>query len=165
MQIHSFPPIINNECRILILGSMPGVESLRKNEYYGHPQNQFWRIMFDLSGEKLSDDYETKKQLLLEKNIALWDVISNCVRKGSLDSAIKEDMPNDFEQLYIEYSNIKHVFFNGAKAYDTYRRKVGFDDTKTFIRLSSTSPANAIKYDKKREDWGRIKKLINDRCL
>lgn len=158
MQIHSFPPIINDSCKFLILGSMPGVESLRKNEYYGHPRNQFWRIMFELLGKKLSDDYTKKKKLLVDNNIALWDVINNCYRQGSLDSAIKDSKPNDFVQLFFEYPNIKHVFFNGNKAYDIYKRKVGFDGEMTYIRLASTSPAHAIKYDKKFADWSKISK-------
>ena len=109
--------------------------------------------MFTLLGEKPTEDYEAKKRMLLRHNIALWDVIQSCEREGSLDSAIKNSVPNDFAQLYSEYSNIERVFFNGAKAYDTYRRKVGFDDKREYIRLPSTSPAHAIKFEKKLEIW------------
>lgn len=156
MKIHSFAPIINSDCKTLVLGSMPGKESLRKNEYYGYPRNAFWKIMFQLLGEEFTDDYAKKKHLLLSNNIALWDVISNCERQGSLDSSIKSDAPNDFALLYKSYPKIKHVFFNGAKSYDTYRCKVGFDDVKTYTRLPSTSPANAIKIDIKLTDWMKI---------
>lgn len=156
MQIQSFKPIIDKECNILILGSMPGVESLRKSEYYGYPRNQFWKLMFDLLGEEFSDDYNVKKKLLLKNNIALWDVIESCYREGSLDSAIKNAKPNDFAKLYSEYSGIERVFFNGAKAYDVYKRKIGFEDGKKYTKLLSTSPANAIKYHIKKDDWKKI---------
>lgn len=155
-KIHSFLPIINSECKILILGSMPGVESLRKSEYYGHPRNAFWRIIFDLLGYEYTDDYEEKKQMLLQNHIALWDVISSCERQGSLDSKIKEDVSNDFAQLFINYPNIRHVYFNGQKAYDTYKKKVGFDDVRTFVKLPSTSPAHAMKFEVKFADWMKI---------
>ncbi len=156
MKIYSFPPIIDSTSKILILGSMPGVDSLRKNEYYGHTRNAFWKIMFDLLYYTPTDNFSEKKRMLLENKIALWDVIASCEREGSLDSAIKADEPNDFEKLFIDYPNIKHVFFNGQKAYDIYRRKVGFDLNITYVRLLSTSPANAITYDKKIADWGKI---------
>jgi TDG/mug DNA glycosylase family protein len=155
-KIYSFPPIINEKCGIIILGSMPGVESLRKNQYYGHPRNAFWRIMFDLLGREFTQDYAAKKRMLLENRIALWDVIVSCEREGSLDTKIRADEPNDFEALYRDYPNIKHVYFNGQKAYETYRRKVGFDKVRTFERLPSTSPAHAIGYNKKLDSWSKI---------
>jgi len=155
-KIHSFLPIINSECKLIILGSMPGVESLRKNEYYGYPRNAFWEIMFQLLGYESTQNYAEKKQMLLSNNIALWDVISSCEREGSLDSAIKSDASNDFSLLYKKFPMIKHVFFNGQKAYDTYRRKVGFDDARTFTRLQSTSPAHVVKFEVKFADWMKI---------
>ncbi len=154
--IYSFKPIIDTECRILILGSMPGVDSLRKNEYYGHTRNAFWRIMFDLLECEHTDDYEAKKQMLLKNHIALWDVISKCERKGSLDSKIKADEANNFTELYGKYPNIQYVYFNGAKAYDTYRKKVGFDDVREFVRLPSTSPAHAVAYKTKLDAWREV---------
>ena len=111
MKIHSFEPIINEKSSILILGSMPGLESLRKGEYYGYPRNAFWRIMFSLLGEMPTEDYSAKKRMLLARGIALWDVIGSCEREGSLDSAIKNIRPNYFAGLYKKYPNIKHVFF------------------------------------------------------
>lgn len=158
MQVHSFKPVINADSKILILGSMPGRESLHKGEYYGHPRNAFWRIMFCLLGEEPTEDYAAKKRMLLVHGIALWDVIQSCERKGSLDSAIKNIVPNDFFSLYERYPNIQHVFFNGAKAQDSYRRNIGFDDNKSFARLPSTSPAHAVKFDKKLKAWREILK-------
>ena len=156
MKIRSFNPIINENCTVLILGSMPGAESLRKEEYYGYPQNSFWRIMFALLGHGETDDYGEKKKMLLENKIALWDVIESCERQGSLDSAIKKIRPNDFEGLYKKYPNIKHVFFNGAKAHDAYQRYIGLDKDKSFVRLPSTSPAHAVGFEKKLSAWRKI---------
>ena len=37
----SFKPSIDNNSKILILGSMPGIKSLEEQQYYAHPQNRF----------------------------------------------------------------------------------------------------------------------------
>lgn len=158
-QINSFAPIINKDCTTLILGSMPGNESLRKNEYYGYKNNAFWKIIFALFDADYINDYNIKTQLLLDNNIALWDVIRSCERDGSLDSNIRKDEPNDFDGLYSEYPNIKHIFFNGTKAYKTYISKIGFDERHNFTKLASTSPAHAVKFEKKLNDWRIIKDL------
>lgn len=152
-QINSFPPIVNKECTTLILGSIPGVESLRKQEYYGHPRNAFWRIMFDLLGENETGNYSKKSEMMLEHKIGLWDVIRGCNRSGSLDSNIRNDEPNDFQTLFKECPNIQRVFFNGAKAYETYKKKVGFEEDKEYIRLPSTSPAHAVAFEEKLKNW------------
>lgn len=160
--IYSFEPIIDKECKVLILGSMPGVESLNKNQYYAHPRNSFWKIMFLLFNEEYSDDYSVKKKLLLSNNIGLWDVLKSCDREGSLDSDIKNESVNDFNRLFEEY-DIKHVFFNGGKSYDTFRKKVGFVyDNIQFHRLPSTSPAYTISLDKKLKDWNLITDILNE---
>ncbi len=160
-RVKSFAPIIDEKSRILILGSMPGIESLRKQEYYGHPRNQFWKIIYELFGEPLDGNYERKVTFLKSKGIALWDVIETCSREGSLDSNIKEEKVNDFTRLFKEYPKIKHVFFNGLKAYDTFKKKVGFDFPEmTFIRLGSTSPAHAKKFADKFKEWMIIKDYL-----
>jgi G:T/U mismatch-specific DNA glycosylase len=98
--IESFEPIASRNSKILILGSMPSVMSLSKYQYYGNPQNQFWKIVFDLFEEELVDDYEIKRNLLIENNIALWDVIKSCERDGSSDSKIRKEEINDFETFF-----------------------------------------------------------------
>lgn len=55
---YGFPPVADENSEILILGSMPGQESLNKQQYYGHTRNQFWKILFQLFDETLEDNYE-----------------------------------------------------------------------------------------------------------
>lgn len=160
-KIDSLSPIADKNSKILILGSIPGKQSLEKQQYYGNNRNAFWKIIYTLFGGEYKDEYEEKIKFAKKNNIALWDVIENCNREDSLDSNIKNENPNDFESFLKQYPNIKHVFFNGAKAYDVFKKKVGFDRFKhiTFEKLTSTSPANTISFDRKLEEWKKIKKL------
>lgn len=156
-KIYSFVPVANENSRILILGSMPGKESLRKYQYYGHPKNAFWRLMSALLCEPYYDDYQKRTEMLLRYNIALWDVLKSCERKSSLDADIKKAIVNDFTVFFSKYKNIAHTFFNGQMAYNTFKRNVGFEFADiTFESLGSTSPAHAISFEKRMEDWKRI---------
>lgn len=157
--ISSFKPIIDKDCKILILGTMPGVKSLEKQEYYGHERNTFWKIMYSLFQQELTSEYSYKKAFLLQHNIALWDVLKSCYREGSSDSNIKNPIPNDFGGLFTQYPNIKAIYFNGEKAEKLFKRFVSktLGDMKIpFYRLPSTSPANAIKFEQKYEQWKQI---------
>lgn len=158
MKSFSFAPISNNEANILILGTMPGTKSLELNQYYGHNQNNFWKFMFAIFNEDFSNDYETKKVLLQKNKIALWDVLQFCDRVGSLDSAIKNEIANDFETFLKQHPNIKTILFNGQKAAAFFKKYVQIKNTYQLITLPSTSPANAAKtYQSKLEEW----KIIN----
>ena len=113
MNCIGFPPSIDNNCHTLILGSMPGVSSLEKQQYYAHPQNRFWPLMVRLLGElEVPADYQLRLQLLLRHHIALWDSIATCDRDGGWDSAIKNEQGNDFTALLAEYPNIKLNYLN-----------------------------------------------------
>lgn len=138
---------------------MPGEESLRKGEYYGFKHNHFWQIIFNIFEETLVQDYQEKKKFILQKNLALWDVIKSCEREGSLDSNIKNPLVNDFNTLFKEYPSIQRVFFNGKMAEQLFRRfvlKHLGDFNIELISLPSTSPANTIGIDKKLLEWGQI---------
>jgi double-stranded uracil-DNA glycosylase len=149
-QVQSFPPIADAKARILILGSMPGEASLAAGQYYAHAQNLFWRILGETTGAAPSLPYAARAKALKSCGIALWDVLQSCVREGSLDSAIDDASirANDFVSFYRAYPRIAQVFFNGAKAEATYRKRVlpllahGFGPQR-YSRLPSTSPANA----------------------
>lgn len=161
--ISSFAPIIDSNCKILILGTMPGVKSLQKQEYYGHERNAFWKIIYSLFNQELSHDYASKKAFLLQHNIALWDVLESCQREGSSDSNIKNSVPNDINELLSNYLSIKDIFFNGETAHKLFRRfiikKLKRNDI-SFITLPSTSPANTIKFEQKFEQWKSILQII-----
>lgn len=150
--------------RVLILGTMPGEMSLRLGQFYGHPQNTFWKIMGELIGAGPELDYKARIARLQASKIGLWDVLLSCERSGSLDSAIKPAsmQPNDFATLFAAHSALTHVFFNGAKAEHTYQRFVLPLLPATYAhlqyrRLPSTSPAHAtLKFEEKLQRWREI---------
>lgn len=157
-RVRSFPPIAAADARILILGSMPGEESLRRRRYYAHPQNQFWRIMALITGAAPEQSYEDRVEALMAARIALWDVLRSCRRESSLDSAIERDsmQPNDFRRFLAAHADITHVFFNGATAEAAFRRHVQpkLPRTLKFERLPSTSPAHAgMTRPEKQKRW------------
>ncbi|KAF2329878.1 DNA-deoxyinosine glycosylase [Flavobacterium daemonense] len=154
MKSFSFEPISSNDATILILGTMPGTKSLELNQYYGHNQNNFWKFMFQILNEDFSQDYETRKALLQKNKIALWDVLQYCDRVGSLDSAIKNEIANDFETFLKQHPNIKTIFFNGQKAHAFFKKYVHLENSYQLHTLPSTSPANAGKsFDSKLAEW------------
>lgn len=161
-----FDHVADVNAKLLILGSIPGIRSLEKVQYYAHPRNQFWKIMAQLFKFDVECSYEKKLQILLSHNIALWDVISQCHRIGSLDTAIKNPIPNDFNRFFSEHNNIKAIAFNGQKAYKEFEKKVLpnlNDDFKEIKRISlpSTSPANAsMNYQQKYEIWNQLLSYI-----
>lgn len=153
-----FPPISNPHARVLILGSMPGKESLRAHQYYAHPRNAFWPIMGALYGAKPELDYKTRIEVLLNAGIAVWDVLETCTRATSLDADIDTAtmVVNDFATFYRTHPRIQHVYFNGALAEKFYGKLVTFDAHPHlhFHRLPSTSPAHAgMPYEKKLQAW------------
>ncbi|THD30851.1 DNA-deoxyinosine glycosylase [uncultured Flavobacterium sp.] len=153
----AFPPLVNQNSKILILGTMPGEKSLELQEYYGNKVNSFWKLLFTLFNRPLPKEYIEKKQLLEENNIALWDVLAYCERTGSLDSNIKNEKANDFESFYKQYPNIKHVFFSSKNASNFYDKYVGRKKDLQYSILPSPSGANASKsFLQKLEEWEAI---------
>ncbi len=145
----SFKPSVDNNSKILILGSMPGIKSLAEQQYYAHPQNRFWKVMGSIC--KTSDlhelDYNKKLEVLLNNNIALWDTIKSCNREGSLDSDIQNEIPNDIRKLLKKYPNIKTICLNGNKSYSSFIKYFpDLSEKYNCFKMPSTSPANA-KYN------------------
>ena len=156
-KISSFPPIINNESKILILGSIPGVKSLEMQQYYAHPQNKFWKIIFELFNEKFTTVYKERIEILEKHHIALWDVIDNCEREGSLDSEIRNEEANKIGELLHNYHNIKAIFCNGQKSYKNLLKILPKDFHLPIIVLPSTSPAHAsLRYEEKLKSWKMV---------
>jgi hypoxanthine-DNA glycosylase len=154
---HAFPPIIADEPRILILGTFPSPMSREKGEYYGNPQNKFWKIIFDIFGARFDNpDYDEKKRVLVSNGLALWDVIRSCEIIGALDSNIRNPVYNTELPALIRAHAIPCVVFNGKKAYDFYSRGIGSAEK---IILPSTSPANArYSYAQKLAAWSQALK-------
>lgn len=166
-QIAVFNPIVDENSKVLILGTMPSVISIEKNEYYANPKNQFWDIIHEIFNSMLNGEYEQKVAFLKNNKIALWDVLYTCEREGSLDKNIKNEKPNDFADILKRYPNISYIIFNGSTAYKLFKRYIGFN-IKTGIKykqLPSTSPIpgkNVKTFDEKIQDWKIIIDFLND---
>ena len=164
-RVQSFPPIVSRHSKVLVLGSMPGQASLRARQYYAHPRNAFWRIMGSLFGAGPSLPYEERTARLQSAGIALWDVLQACVRPGSLDASITDEVANDFPALFARYPNLTHVFFNGSKAETAFGRLVVPclpEDRPAFCRLPSTSPAHAaMPLEDKLQAWSCVKSVLS----
>lgn len=157
MKISSFSPIIDKDSKILILGSIPGVKSLEMQQYYAHPQNKFWKIICELFKEEFTTDYPKRKHILLKYHIALWDVIDTCERKGSLDTAIRNEEANQIEALLQDYPNIQAIFCNGQKSFRNLQKILPPNFHLPIFALPSTSPAHAgFSYEMKCESWKHI---------
>lgn len=149
-----FPFVASPQARILILGSMPGERSLQEQQYYAHPHNIFWEIMGDLFGAGRNMPYPERLRILKKHRVALWDVVFQCRRQGSLDTNIHmaSVIPNDFISLFSRCPHIDTVFFNGHKAEQLFRKRVlpyllqengEQAQSLQLLRLPSTSPAHA----------------------
>ena len=147
-----FSPVATTDARVLVLGSMPSVASLAKQQYHGHPSNAFGLIMGELFGARPELPYEERRRIVCDQGLAVWDVLRACHREGSLDAAIRRDTerPNDFVTFFREHPQIRAVFFNGTKAETAFRGHVlaklqELSRDIRFVRLPSTSPAHAGK--------------------
>ena len=140
------------EARVMIVGSMPSVKSLADAQYYAHPRNAFWPILFDVFGVTPTDDYEAKKALIRDNGLALWDAAQSCEREGSLDSNMRDVAYNDFASLYARCPNIHTVLCNGGTAHALFM-KSGYAGDRRVIRMPSTSPAYTMAYARKLTIW------------
>lgn len=156
-----FAPLARADARVLVLGSLPGQRSLQQAQYYGQPQNAFWRILAELTGVPADADYAARVAGVLDRRIAVWDVIARARRPGSLDADIDRGsiIANDFVAFFAGHPHIERVCCNGATAAALYRRRVlptlaGAPQSLPLITLPSTSPAHAsLPYAAKRERW------------
>lgn len=156
--INSFAPICNPSTTILILGSMPGKASLTANQYYAHPRNAFWPVMGSIAHFDASLPYEARVNALKSANIAVWDVLQQCIRPGSLDSAIQKSsrVPNNFSAFFKQHIHIRLIAFNGAEAETSFKKYVSMNLELTdvnLVRLPSSSPTHTMPLDKKLLAW------------
>lgn len=154
--LHTFGPVVDSECEILILGSMPSAKSREINFYYGHPQNRFWKVISQIYDEKLPLTIDEKKEMLLKNHIALWDVIASCDIIGSSDQSIKNVVGNDMS-IILKQANIRKIYANGNKAYELFEKYCVTKDQPEVIKLPSTSPANAMwTLERLTAEWKQI---------
>lgn len=154
--ITGFPPLLPERAHTLILGSIPGGKSLKLDQYYAHPQNQFWRFMGDIFGASPSLSYEKRVEILKQKNVAVWDVLKACSRSSSMDVDIRSPVVNEFENFYRENPSIKLVIFDSLTAENFYKRLVlpTLSQGLIYRRVPSPSPAHArMNYEAKRILW------------
>lgn len=159
-----FPPVEPRRARVLILGSLPSVESIRRGEYYAHPRNAFWPVMGELFGAGRNWPYAARLRKLAARGVMLWDVLHAARRPGSLDAAIhsRQLVPNDIPALLARHPELQQIAFNGGVSEALFRRHVakkcgaGLEGIE-FVRLPSTSPACArLSFARKLAAWQAI---------
>lgn len=164
----SFAPLVGPQPRVLVLGTLPGEEALRKQQYYGNPRNAFWAIMAELFGFSVDLEYSQRVAQLQTHPIAVWDVIEHCLRPGSLDSNIDPSsvQPNLLVDFLQQHPTITQLFFNGSRAEQEFRRHISpllGDSAARLImtRLPSTSPAMArLRLPEKLEQWAIVRDAV-----
>ena len=150
-------PVGAADARLLILGSLPGEASLAAQRYYAHPTNQFWRLLGQAIGEELADvDYEARLQRLAVREIALWDVVAEARRRGSLDGAIRAATPNELADFVAAHPRLAAIAFNGRTAAAIGRRALGLRDGLAFIDLPSSSAALTRPFAEKAAAWAAL---------
>lgn len=141
------PAQLRGDCRVLILGSMPGAQSLAQARYYAHPRNRLWPVLAQLAGFDAAADYPVRLQAAQHAGIGLWDVIGQCRRSGSLDTAIERDsiLANPIAALLPQLPELALIACNGSAAAQAWQRYIvpGLGAAPPMLALPSTSPANA----------------------
>jgi len=157
-----FPPVVGSRPQVLILGSLPGRASLEARQYYAQPRNAFWSIVGELCGAGADVDYHRRLDMLTRSGIALWDVLHEAARPGSLDASIvaASQRVNDIAALLAAHVTISLIAFNGQKAAEIFRRRIESSLTRNdfdLATLPSTSPAHAtLTRDEKFVRWRNI---------
>ena len=155
-QLHPFPPLFDEQSKVLILGSFPSVKSREGQFFYHHPQNRFWRVTAALFGVPVPQTIEEKSAMLHANHVALWDVIASCDIIGSSDSSIRNVIPNDLCPI-LDAAPIQAIFCNGTTSWNYYNRYTGKILGIDAEKLPSTSPANAAwSLERLIDAWGKI---------
>ena len=157
----SFPPISDQQARVLVLGTLPGEESLRRGEYYAHPRNLFWPIVFGLFDAVPAPGYAERLAFVAAHRIALWDVCETGERDASADSSIRRECPNPIDRLLDRHPLIRAVAFNGTAARRLYERHFPPRPGLVYLALPSTSPAHArIDFAGKLARWAALRDVL-----
>jgi hypoxanthine-DNA glycosylase len=163
-------PVVDDGSRVLILGTLPGDESLRQQRYYSDPTNQFWSLLSSVFGAPVGRTYPERLAFLRSHEVALWDVLESAERAGSSDAALKKSQPNDFGELFGRFPALRRVAFNGTKAEALWRRHVRpkMDVphesliTKVLPSSSGTPGRHVLPFEEKVSRW---KDFLIHECL
>lgn len=156
--LRGFPPVYRADARVLILGSLPGAQSLALQRYYGNPRNQFWQLIGSVLDINLAAmDYEHRLACLIDHGIALWDVVAAGHRKGSLDTALRIAERSNLAGLIAKLPALRAIAFNGQLA----ARQAEDPGAKLeILRLPSSSPANTTPIALKQAKWSEIGRYL-----
>jgi TDG/mug DNA glycosylase family protein len=161
-RVHSFDAILGDSPYMLILGGMPGELSLERGHYYENPRNYFWRLISAVLGEREPEDYEGRIEMLKRQHVALWDTVRSCVRSGSLDKNIREEVPNDIAALLDMTPTIRGIAFNGRtpeKMYFKYNRR---RENIKYLPLPSSSGSLPMTFKNRLQKWLELRQWL---CL
>ena len=157
MERVSFDPVLPVNPKVFIIGTMPGKQSLRKQEYYANKRNSFWKIIYELTETVFSENYAERIDTLKRNHIAIWDICQFGERKTSLDSDIKNEEPNPINEIVEMFPSVKLILFNGKKAEKLYRKYFSEIDHIKYETVLSTSPANArYSFREKLNNWKTV---------
>lgn len=158
----SFPPVVDERTRLLLLGSLPGEASLARGQYYANPRNQFWRLMSAVVGRDLVPlDYDQRLRALLAARVGLWDVVGSAARHGSLDTAIRDHKANALEALAARLSDLRAIGFNGGTSARLGMKTLGTATAFALIPLPSSSPAYTLSFERKLGQWLSLRAFLN----
>jgi hypoxanthine-DNA glycosylase len=150
-----FEPVCDARTRLLILGSLPGEQSLAHQQYYANRQNRFWALLSAVLGCELTAlDYPSRLQALLAAGVGLWDVVAQAQRQGSLDSRIRAHSANDLPGLLARLPALTTIAFNGGTAARLGMKALGaLAASYRVVTLPSSSPAYTRPYAEKLMQW------------
>jgi hypoxanthine-DNA glycosylase len=156
----SFPPVADERTRLLVLGSLPGEQSLARRQYYANPRNQFWRLIGAVAGADLAGlDYSERLGALLGAGIGLWDAVGSARRNGSLDGNIRGHSANDLAGLAAGLPALRAAAFNGGKSASLGMPLLAGSGL-ALIPLPSSSPAFTLSFDRKLAEWMKLRAFL-----
>ena len=158
----SFPPVVDERTRVLVLGSLPGEESLARAQYYANPRNHFWRLIGCVVGAELAAlPYQDRLQALIEARVGLWDTVGSATRRGSLDGAIRAHRANDLADLAARLPELRAVGFNGGKSAALGLPQLAGRPDLALIPLPSSSPAYTRPFEEKLAAWMKLSAYLS----
>jgi hypoxanthine-DNA glycosylase len=157
---YSFPPIVDEATRVVVLGSLPGEESLARGRYYANPRNQFWALIGSVIGTDLVPlEYDRRLAALLGSGVGLWDTVGSATRQGSLDTAIRDHTANALPELAARLPSLRAFGFNGGKAAAIGRQALG-PSPLHLVQLPSSSPAFTMPLAAKQAEWMKLRAYL-----